>query len=167
MQVEFPPYSSFDMTCHNVKADSVRLNIETSVSYWKELQQDPPLINFYCAWPPIHPRCIISTIAPCYRIPVLLKRCLLSLRLIHYSSAVCHTGVHVWQTNSGINAELIHYWETHQPAEAQLCRRISVAFFIRLKKLKRVSCGPVLHHTKLKKKCKYNSWFHTDCINTV
>ncbi len=122
---------------------------------------------FYSAWPPIHPRCIISTIAPCYHIPVLLKRCLLSLRLIHYSSAVCHTGVHVWQTNSGINAELIHYWETHQPAEAQLCRRISVAFFIRLKKLKKVSCGPVLHHTKLKKKCKYNSWFHTDCINTV
>ncbi len=122
---------------------------------------------FHSAWPPIHPRCTISTMAPCYRISVLLKRCLLSLRGINYSSAVCHTAVHVWQTNSGINAELIHYWETHQPAEAQLCRRISVAFFIRLNKLEKVSFGSVLHHTKLKKQCKCNSWFHTDCINTV
>lgn len=76
---------------------------------------------FHSARPPIHPCCIISTMAPCYRISVLLKRCLLSLWGINYSSAVCHTAVHVWQTNSGIKAELIHYGETHQPAEAQLC----------------------------------------------
>lgn len=84
---------------------------------------------FHSALPPIHPRCIISTMAPCYRISVLLKRCLLSLRGINYSFAVFHTAVHIWQTSSGINAELIHYRETHQPAEAQLCLQISVVLY--------------------------------------
>lgn len=84
---------------------------------------------FHSALPPIHPRCIISTMAPCYRISVLLKRCLLSLRGINYSSAVFHTAVHIWQTNSGLNAELIHYREPHQPTEAQLCLQISVVLY--------------------------------------
>jgi len=119
------------MTCHNVKVCH-RLGVSEHRDFSILVKRAATgsaadKFCFHSALVPIHPLCIISTMAPCYRISVLLKRCLLSLRGINSSSAVCHTAVHIWQTNSGINAELIHYRDRHQSAEA--CGRISCVLY--------------------------------------